>query len=194
VSGGCGIEHIARADDAGGVPGRGERRRQRTCSSPAGAASGGDYTRFNELTRVREVGSRESGLAVVIAHRADGSPYASVVNAGVLLHPVSDNEIVGFVARGGSRKLPNLPRDPRVTVVFRSGWDWVAVEGTAELVGPDDPITGVESADIPRLLRAVYAAAVGGDLDDWRTLDQEMADEGHTAGLVTPHRRYSGVP
>src|SRR5689334_14205250 len=54
VSGGCGFEHIARADDAGGVPGRGERRRQRTCSSPAGAVSGGDHTRFNELTEVSD--------------------------------------------------------------------------------------------------------------------------------------------
>jgi hypothetical protein len=54
VSGGCGFEHITRADDAGGVPGRGERRRQRTCGSPAGAVSGGDHTRFNELSEVSD--------------------------------------------------------------------------------------------------------------------------------------------
>jgi hypothetical protein len=144
------------------------------------------------LDKARELGSRESGLAVVIAHRSDGSAYASVVNAGLLDHPVSGETVVGFVARGGSKKLPNLRANPRATVVFRSGWDWVAVEGDAELAGPDDPIGGVEVSDLAQLLRAVYAAAVGGTAEEWGELDTSMAEERHTAVLLRPVRCYSG--
>ena len=58
------------------------------------------------------------------------------MNAGMLRHPVIDEPIVGSVARGRAKKLANLRLWPRVTVVFRSGWEWVAVEGDAKLVGP----------------------------------------------------------
>jgi PPOX class probable F420-dependent enzyme len=143
------------------------------------------------LDRARELGSRESGLAVVVTTRADGSPVVSVVNAGVLDHPVTGAPVVGFVARGGARKLPNLRARPHLTVLFRSGWDWVAVEGEALLAGPDDQLQGLDRADVPRLLRTVYAAAVGGSQEDWAALDEEMATEGHTAVLVRPARIYS---
>src|SRR2546426_673067 len=60
------------------------------------------------LDRARELGARESGLAVVVTTRVDGSPQASVVNAGVLEHPVTGEAVVGFVARGRVNKLANL--------------------------------------------------------------------------------------
>jgi Pyridoxamine 5'-phosphate oxidase len=143
------------------------------------------------LERARRLGSQESGLAVVVTSRPDGSAQASVVNAGVLEHPVTCELIVGFIARGGARKLVNLRLRPRLTVVFRSGWEWVAVEGVAELAGPDDQCEGLDSKDLPRLLRTVYAAAVGGNQDDWAELDDVMAAEGHAAVLVRPLRIYS---
>ena len=142
----------------------------------------------------RELGARESGLAVVVTVRADGSPQASVVNAGVLDHPVTREAVVGFVARRGARKLPNLRMRPRLTVVFRSGWEWVAVEGDAELAGPDDVLEGLEERDVPQVLREVYAAAVGGTSEDWAELDAVMADERHTAVLVRAVRIYSNPP
>jgi hypothetical protein len=146
---------------------------------------------MDELGRARELGSRENGLAVVIALRQNGSPYASVVNAGVLEHPVGGGPVVGFVSRGGTRKLPNLRRNPEITVVFRSGWEWLAVEGKAELIGPDDSYSGLVDDDLPRLLREIYAAAVGGSPNDWKELDAVMAAEGHTGVLVRPIRCYS---
>ncbi|HUF83086.1 MAG TPA: pyridoxamine 5'-phosphate oxidase, partial [Acidimicrobiia bacterium] len=91
---------------------------------------------------------------------------------------------VGFVIRGGARKLTNLRARPRVTVVFRSGWEWVAVEGDVDLAGPDDPLDGVEPEQVLQLLREVYAAAVGGTADDWAGMDAEMEAERHTAALV----------
>ena len=142
------------------------------------------------LDRARELGARESGLAVVVTSRSDSSAVVSVVNAGVLDHPVSGEPVVGFVARGGARKLGHLRLRPRATVVFRSGWDWVAVEGSADLAGPDDQLEGVSATDLPRLLREVYAAAVGGTQDQWTELDVTMAEERHTAVLIRPLRLY----
>jgi len=128
---------------------------------------------------------------VVATSRADGSAPASVVNAGVLDHPVTGEPVVGFVIRGGARKLTNLRVRPRVTVVFRSGWEWVAVEGDADLAGPDDPLEGVAPDAVLPLLREIYAAAVGGRADDWAGMDAEMEAERHTAALVRPARIYS---
>ena len=44
-------------------------------------------------------------MVVVSTARPDGSVNTSVVNAGVLPHPVTGEEVVGFVARGDARKL-----------------------------------------------------------------------------------------
>ena len=140
---------------------------------------------MTSLERARELGGRESGLAVAITTRADGSPRASVVNAGVL-----DGTTVAFVSRGGARKLVDLRARPVATVVFRSGWDWVAVEGTASALGPDDNPDSLPTSAILELVRRVYAAAVGGDPDDWSHLDASMEEERHTVVLVEPVRVY----
>jgi len=147
--------------------------------------------RVLSLERARELGARESGLAVVITYRADGSAQASVVNAGVLQHPVTAEPVVGFVVRRGAKKLANLRLRPRVSVVFRSGWEWVAVEGEAELAGPHDALGGLDGTDLPELIRTVYAAAVGGTVEDWSHLDDVVEAEGHTAVLVRAVRIYS---
>ena len=144
------------------------------------------------LERARELVRREAGLAIVATGRDDGSIQASVVNAGVLEHPATGQPVVGFVvAKRGARKLANLRARPFVTVVFRSGWEWVTVEGHAELAGPDDALEGIDGAEVAGLLRRVYAAAAGGRPEDWAALDETMATEGHTAVLVRPQRVYS---
>jgi PPOX class probable F420-dependent enzyme len=142
------------------------------------------------LERVRELVARENGLAVVITQRADGTPQATVVNAGVLDHPVAGEPVVGFVVRGDTRKLAHLRRSPRATVVFRVGWEWAAVEGAVDLAGPDDPLAGHDPADVPTLLRAVFRAA-GGTHDNWDEYDRVMAEQRRTAVLVHPERVYS---
>jgi Pyridoxamine 5'-phosphate oxidase len=139
------------------------------------------------LDDVRALGERESGLAVAITLRRDGSPRASVVNAGVVDHPVSGEPVVAFVSTGGVHKLDDLRRDPRLTVVFRSGWEWIAVEGTSELIGPNDP-SEHPGTDLRALIRVVYAAAAGGTPDEWRLLDDRIEAEGHTAVLLRPTR------
>ena len=132
----------------------------------------------------------DHGLCVVVTRRADRTPATSVVNAGVLRHPVSGAPVVGLVAAGGTRKLRNLRADPTITVVVRAGWQWVAVEGTAELIGPDDPHPEVDDERLRELLREVFRAA-GGTHDDWDTYDRTMREERRTAVLVAPTRVYS---
>jgi PPOX class probable F420-dependent enzyme len=142
-----------------------------------------------ELARFAELISTEHNLVVVVTTRGNGTAQASVVNAGVLDHPVSGAPVVGLVAAGGARKLVNLRARPHATVVGRAGWRWVGVEGRAELVGPDDPVPGVDAEALRLLLRAIFTAA-GGTHDDWDTYDRVMADERRTAVLVTPERIY----
>ena len=135
----------------------------------------------------------EHGLCVVSVLRPDGTIGSSVVNAGVLDHPVTGRPVVVLVARGGSRKLANLRDRPQATIVVRAGWDWAAAEGPAELAGPGDPMPGVDAEALRLLLRAVFTAA-GGTHDDWDNYDQVMAAEGRTAVLIEPRRVYSNAP
>jgi PPOX class probable F420-dependent enzyme len=142
------------------------------------------------IENVRDLARRDQGLAVVVTQRADGTAQASVVNAGVLAHPLTGDAVVGVVVRGGTRKQANLRRRPRATVVFRAGWEWVAVEGAVELAGPDDPLDGLDAGRVPQVLRDVFSAA-GGTHDDWDEYDRVMAAERRVAVLVTPDRVYS---
>jgi PPOX class probable F420-dependent enzyme len=144
------------------------------------------------LPDFEQVLSTERYLGVVCTTRRDGSVQASVVNVGVLEHPVVGGPVAAFVARGDALKLRHLRRDPRTTIVARSGWQWAAVEGTAELVGPDDPYDGVDEAARAELLRAVFRAA-GGTHDDWAAYDRAMAEERRVVALVRPTRIYSNA-
>jgi hypothetical protein len=143
------------------------------------------------LDDAREIGSREAGLAVAVTYRPDGTAHASVVNAGVVDHPVSGDPVVGFVVQGGGRrKLRNLRARRSATVVFRSGWDWVAVEGVVDLLGPDDGEC-MPWPDARPIFHEIYAAAIGGTPGDWTERDHAIDEERHAAVLVRPVRVYS---
>jgi hypothetical protein len=131
----------------------------------------------------------DHGLVVVSTLRPDMTIQSSVVNAGVLLHPVTGAEVVGLVARGDSRRLAYLRARPRATVVVRAGWQWASAEGPVDLAGPDDPLPGVDAERLRVLLREIFTAA-GGIHDDWPTYDRTMAEERRVAVLVTPARTH----
>jgi len=135
---------------------------------------------------------RESGLCVVSTLRAAGTIQSTVINAGVLDHPVLGGPVVGFTTRGSAAKLVNLRARPRATIVVRAGWEWVAVEGPTEIAGPDDRLPGFDPAGLPELLREVFRAA-GGTHDDWPTYDRVMAEERRAAVLISPERVYSNA-
>jgi PPOX class probable F420-dependent enzyme len=131
----------------------------------------------------------ESGLATVATVRRDGTVQLTVVNAGVVAHPVQHQDMAAFVARGGTRKIVHLRRRPQAGLLWRAGWAWVAVEGRAELCGPDDPLEGVDAEGVRRLLRAI-AEASGIRHEDWDEYDRMVAAERRTAVLITPERIY----
>jgi hypothetical protein len=108
----------------------------------------------------------------------------------VLQHPLTDVPVVGLVAIGGSRKLSNLRADPRATIVAKAGWQWAAVEGEAQLIGPDDPHPEVDDERLRLLLREIFTAA-GGTHDDWAEYDRVMREQRRTAVLIPPTRVYA---
>jgi PPOX class probable F420-dependent enzyme len=144
---------------------------------------------MTELSTFAELIPLDHGLCVITALRPDGSASASVVNAGVLAHPITGNQAVAFVAVGGARKVGYLRADSRITVVVRAGWRWAAVEGRAQIIGPDDPHPDIDAERLRVLLREIFTAA-GGSHDDWDAYDRVMADERRAAVLVTPERSY----
>ncbi len=140
------------------------------------------------LGDVTDIGRRDGNLAVVSTLRSDLTIQSSVVNAGVLAHPSSGAEVVGFVTYGRT-KLANLRARPQVSLTFRAGWEWATVEGRAELIGPDDRYPAIDDEGVRLLLRAVFRAA-GGTHDDWDAYDRTMAEQRRTAVLVSVTRTY----
>jgi PPOX class probable F420-dependent enzyme len=134
--------------------------------------------------------ARVHGLCVVSTTRADGTVQSTLVNAGVLPHPQTGDDVVAFVARSGARKLANLRDRPQVTVTVHDAWEWATAEGVAEIIGPDDPSAVGDAEGLRALLRAVFSAA-GGTHDDWDEFDRVMRDERRAVVLVTPTRVYS---
>jgi PPOX class probable F420-dependent enzyme len=143
-------------------------------------------TSLQDLVQVARQGSF---LAVVSTLRSDATIQSSVVNAGVVAHPVVGTEVVGFVTYGRA-KLTNLRARPQISLTFRAGWQWITVEGRAELVGPDDGHPDIDADGLRGLLRQVFTAA-GGVHDDWDAYDRTMAEQRRTAVLVHPTRLYS---
>jgi hypothetical protein len=113
-----------------------------------------------------------------------------VVSAGVTDDPIDGSAGVAAVVAGGSRKLRLLREVGRATLVFKSGWDWIAVSGPARLVGPDD---GTElGLDVPETIRSVFRAA-GGTHEDWDEFDRVMAAERRCAVFVRAERIASNA-
>ena len=140
------------------------------------------------LQSFADLAGSEQGLAVVSTLRADQSIQSSVVNIGVMGHPVTGVDVAAFVTYG-KVKLANLRIRPRLAVSVRSGWRWATLEGTSEIIGPDDPHPALD-ADAGRLLLREIFTAAGGTHEDWDEYDRVMARERRAAVLVRPERIY----
>ncbi|HEY3735780.1 MAG TPA: TIGR03618 family F420-dependent PPOX class oxidoreductase [Streptosporangiaceae bacterium] len=135
------------------------------------------------------IGREAQGLAVIATLRADGTIQSSVVNAGLLAHPATGQPVLAFVTYGPA-KLAHLRARPQLTATFRSGWRWAAVEGRAELAGPDDPRPWLDAEGLRLLRRSVFTAA-GGEHEDWAEYDRVMDEQRRCAVLIEPTRAYS---
>jgi hypothetical protein len=143
-----------------------------------------------DLDGVERLASGDSYLAVFTVARPNGTVQASVVNAGVLADPLDGSPGVAAVVGGGSRKLELLRQVGRATLVFKTGWEWVAVSGPVRLVGPDD---GTDlGLEVPALIRSVFRAA-GGTHEDWDEFDRVMAADRRCAVFVRAERISSNA-
>jgi len=142
-----------------------------------------------DLDDVRSFLAEETGLAVVSTTQADGRVLSSVVNCGIIDHPLSGKPCVALVSRGNAARLTHVRRGSSMTVAIRRGWSWVAATGPAELIGPDrgpDGLPDGMDADAYRvLLREIYQAA-GGEHDDYDEYDRAMVEDARVAVLVNP--------
>ena len=137
------------------------------------------------IEHVRDFAAADQGLAVISFARANGTVHSTLVNAGVMTHPVTGEEVVATVVRGDAVKLAHWRRFPQATIVFRAGWSWIGVEGSVTQVGPDDLMEGFAPADLPELLRDVFTAA-GGTHPDWEEYDRVMAAERRAGVFIHP--------
>jgi PPOX class probable F420-dependent enzyme len=145
---------------------------------------------MTDISDLETMLASESGLAVITTIRANGRPLTSVVNVGVMDHPIGGDRVVAFVARGDSARLGHLRRRPDINVLARRGWQWAAVDGEAELIGPDDPHPEVDRDGLRVMIREVFVAA-GGTHDDFDEFDRVMVEDRRCVVLVAPERCYS---
>jgi PPOX class probable F420-dependent enzyme len=115
--------------------------------------------------------------AILITTRADGTPQASPVTAGV-----DDQGRIVISSYPERAKTRNARRDPEhVSVLFLSddfGGAWVQVDGTAEVL------------DIPDAVEPLvdYFRAIAGEHPDWAEYRQAMLDQGKSLLRITPTR------
>ncbi len=152
------------------------------------AAAANDGAEDNQLLAdVQTLLTEEHGLAVVSTNQADGRILSSIINCGVVDHPVTGEPAVAFVSRGDAARLGHIRRGSPVTVAVRRGWKWRGVSGSADLIGPDDTNEAMDAEGLRLLLREIFQAA-GGTHDDFATYDRVMAEERRAAVFVQPDR------
>lgn len=122
-------------------------------------------------------------LGVVTTHQPDGAAQTSIVFCGVYQGNAA------FVAvYGKSKKVRNLRRDPRCTVmtVTRDWLNWVTVEGEVQLFD----YTNTDAETVRQMFREVYRACGDKDHPDWEEYDQAMINQKAVIVLVRPQRVY----
>jgi hypothetical protein len=84
---------------------------------------------MTSLRAAAALGRAEQGLAIVSTLRTDNTIQSTLVNAGVLDHPVTGRPAVAFVTAGRVKRA-HLRARPQITVSFRSGWQWASIKAT----------------------------------------------------------------
>lgn len=148
---------------------------------------------MSDLDDVKKFLSDETGLATISTVQADGRVLSSIANCGVIVHPVTGTECVALVSMGSAGRLKHVRRGSEVTIAIRRGWNWVAVTGKADLIGPDDQQHNFDTEKLRLLLREIYIAA-GGQHDDFDEYDREMVRSQRAAVLVAPTRIIGNHP
>lgn len=120
---------------------------------------------------------------IVTTHQADGAAQTSIVVCGAY-----EGNAAFVAVYGKSRKVKNLRRDPRCTVLaVTNDWrSWVTVEGEAQLFD----YSNTEQEKMRVMFREIFRACGDRDHPDWEEYDQAMIDQQAVAVLVRPQRVY----
>jgi hypothetical protein len=145
------------------------------------------------LEDVTQFLASETGLATISTTQMDGRVLSSIANCGVIQNPLTGADCVALVSTGRAARLDHVRRGSEVTIAVRRGWNWLAVTGKADLIGPSDPASGIDAEALRLLLREIYEAA-GGKHDDFDEYDRQMIKDGRTAVLVDPARIIGNQP
>ena len=129
----------------------------------------------------------ETGLVTVSTTQVDGRVLSSVVNCGMIEHPLTGATCVAFVSGSRAARLKHIDRGSQVTITARRGWAWSSVTGPADLIRPEQVPESIDKEQMRLLLREVFHAA-GGVHDDLEEYDRAMAQEGRVVVCVTPER------
>ena len=129
----------------------------------------------------------ETCLATVSTTQIDGRILSTVVNCGMIEHPITGDTCVAFVSGSNAARLKHIERGSQVTVCVRRGWVWSSVTGPADLIKPESLPEGIDSEKMRLLLREVFHAA-GGVHDDLEEYDKAMAGEKRVVVCVSPDR------
>ena len=131
--------------------------------------------------------SEETGLVTVSTTQVDGRVLSSVVNCGMIEHPLTGDTCVAFVSGSKAARLKHIDRGSQVTITARRGWAWSSVTGPADLIRPEQVPESIDKEQMRLLLREVFHAA-GGVHDDLEEYDRAMAQERRVVVCVTPER------
>ena len=131
--------------------------------------------------------SEETGLVTVSTTQVDGKVLSSVVNCGMIEHPLTGATCVAFVSGSRAARLKHIDRGSQVTITARRGWAWSSVTGPADLIRPEQVPESIDKEQMRLLLREVFHAA-GGVHDDLEEYDRAMVQEGRVVVCVTPER------
>ena len=129
----------------------------------------------------------ETGLATVSTTQKDGRVLSSVVNCGMIEHPLIGGTCVAFVSGSNAARLKHIERGSQVTITARRGWAWSSATGPAALIRPECLPENIDAEQMRLLLRDVFHAA-GGVHDDLEEYDRAMAQEKRVVICVTPER------
>ena len=129
----------------------------------------------------------ETGLVTVSTTQVDGRVLSSVVNCGMIEHPLTGDTCVAFVSGSKAARLKHIDRGSQVTITARRGWAWSSVTGPADLIRPEQVPESIDKEQMRLLLREVFHAA-GGVHDDLEEYDRAMVQEGRVVVCVTPER------
>jgi len=159
----------------------------RTGDTSIGRGESSHYVRSMDVAGIKAYLDEENGLTVCSTTQADGRVLSSVVNCGVIDHPIDGTPRVAFVSTKAAARLVHIRRGSQVTVTIRRGWSWISATGSADLIGSDALPDEIDAERLRLLFREIFQAA-GGTHEDYEEFDRTMANEGRVVVLVIPER------